>query len=64
MGKIPKPRGGSGSGKWGGDGHRGNRGTFRNVGGKVGRSKGCAVLALAFLSVPAAVVGMIYYHIA
>jgi len=62
MGKIPKPRGGSN--KWGGDGHRGNRRTFRNVGGQVGRSKDCAVLVLAFLSVPAAVVGVLYYHLA
>lgn len=61
MGKVPKPRGG---GQTGGDGHRGNRRAFRAAGGQVGRSKGCAVLALAFLSVPAAVVAAIYYHIA
>jgi hypothetical protein len=40
---IPKQRG---PGQRGGDGGRGNRGTFRNVGGSVPPKKSCPLAAL------------------
>lgn len=63
MAKIPKPRGGGQTG--GAGGQRKNRGTFRAVGGQVGKSKSGCLSAVVLFALPvAAFVGTVYYHIA
>lgn len=62
MAKIPKQRG---SGMFGGDGHRSNRGAFRNSGGSVRPpNKGCAVLVLMTAFVGTGIMAAAYNYLA